>query len=67
MKIHHGAIVIRENFTSSSKGKALETDRPSAEAPRESLTRQFIFKWIKQHLRIKASFGTCENAVKTQC
>jgi len=24
------------------------------------------FKWIKQHLRIKAFFGTSENAVKTQ-
>ena len=23
-------------------------------------------KWIKQHLRIKAFFGTSENAVKTQ-
>jgi hypothetical protein len=25
-----------------------------------------FFKWIKQHLRIKAFFGTSENAVKTQ-
>ena len=25
-----------------------------------------FFKWIKQHLRIKAFFGTTENAVKTQ-
>lgn len=25
-----------------------------------------IFKWIKQHLRIKAFFGTSENAVKSQ-
>ena len=24
------------------------------------------FKWIKQHLRIKAFFGTSENAVKSQ-
>jgi len=24
------------------------------------------FKWIKQHLRIKAFYGTAENAVKTQ-
>ena len=35
-------------------------------APRQSLTRQLFFKWIKQHLRIKAFFGTSENAVKTQ-
>jgi hypothetical protein len=25
-----------------------------------------LFKWIKQHLRIKAFFGVSENAVKTQ-
>ncbi len=25
-----------------------------------------LFKWIKQHLRVKAFFGTSENAVKTQ-
>ena len=25
-----------------------------------------FFKWIKQHLRIKAFLGTSENAVKTQ-
>ena len=24
-----------------------------------------LFKWIKQHLRIKAFYGTSENAVKT--
>jgi len=26
----------------------------------------FSIKWIKQHLRIKAFYGTSENAVKTQ-
>jgi len=25
-----------------------------------------LFKWIKQHLRIKAFYGTSDNAVKTQ-
>lgn len=25
-----------------------------------------LFKWIKQHLRIKAFYGTSQNAVKTQ-
>ena len=25
-----------------------------------------MFKWIKQHLRIKAFYGASENAVKTQ-
>jgi hypothetical protein len=35
-------------------------------APRQSLTRQHFFKWIKPHLRIKAFYGYSENAVKTQ-
>jgi hypothetical protein len=35
-------------------------------APRQSFTRQLFFKWIKQNLRIKAFYGTSENAVKLQ-
>lgn len=27
---------------------------------------EVFFKWIEQHLRIKAFYGTTENAVKTQ-
>jgi hypothetical protein len=27
---------------------------------------ELFFKWIRQHLRIKAFYGTSENAVKTQ-
>jgi len=27
---------------------------------------ELFFKWIKQHLRINAFYGTSENAVKTQ-
>jgi IS4 transposase len=27
---------------------------------------ELFFKWIKQHLRIKAFYGTSRNAVKTQ-
>jgi len=27
---------------------------------------ELVFKWIKQHLLIKAFYGTSENAVKTQ-
>ena len=34
--------------------------------PRQPLTRQMFFKWIKQHLRIKSFYGTSLNAVKTQ-
>ena len=27
---------------------------------------ELFFRWIKQHLRIKAFYGTSENALKTQ-
>lgn len=27
---------------------------------------ELFFKWMKQHLRIKACYGTSENSVKTQ-
>ncbi len=27
---------------------------------------EFFFRWIKQHLRVQAFFGTTENAVKSQ-
>ena len=37
---------------------------PSSIAARWQI--ELFFKWIKQHLRIKAFFGTSENAVKTQ-
>ena len=33
---------------------------------KQRLQVELFFKWIKQHLRIKAFFGTTENAVKTQ-
>ena len=47
-------------------GRGWKRTEASAEEPRQSLTRQLFFKWIKQHLRIKAFFGTSENAVKSQ-
>jgi hypothetical protein len=62
----HWVSCLRENLTSSSYGEGLETGRASLRVPRQSFTRQLFFKWIKQHLRIKAFFGTSENAVKTQ-
>ena len=37
--------------------------RPALQMP---LAGRVVFKWIKQHLRIKTFFGTNENAVKTQ-
>ena len=30
------------------------------------MLRELLFKWIKQHLRIKKFLSTSENAVKTQ-
>jgi putative transposase len=60
------ASCLRENLTSSSYGEGLETDQASAEEPRQSLTRQLFFKWIKQHLNIKRFLGRTENAVRIQ-
>lgn len=37
-----------------------------AELYRNRWQVELFFKWIKQHLRIKAFYGTSENAVKTQ-
>jgi hypothetical protein len=57
---------LRENLTSSSYGEGLETDRATAQVPRQSLTRQLFFKALKQTLRIKTFVGTSANAVRTQ-
>jgi hypothetical protein len=38
----------------------------TAELYRHRWQVELFFKWIKQHLRIKAFYGTSENAVKTQ-
>ncbi len=40
--------------------------RTICELCRQRWQIELFFKWIKQHLRIKAFFGTSENAVKTQ-
>lgn len=37
-----------------------------AELYRQRWKIELFFKWMKQHLRIKAFYGTSENAVKTQ-
>jgi hypothetical protein len=50
----------------SSQGHVFKSVKDRPRAPRQSLTRQLFFKWIKQHLRIKQFYGTSENAVKTQ-
>ena len=59
----HWVSRLRENFMSGSDGEGLETGKL---VPRQPLTRQLFFKWIKQNLRIKSFYGTSENAVKTQ-
>ena len=58
------ASCLRENLTSSSYGEGLETDHDKA--PRQSLTRQIFFRFIKQNLKIKAFIGNSENAVMSQ-
>jgi hypothetical protein len=40
--------------------------RTIADIYRQRWQVELFFKWIKQHLRIKAFYGTTENAVKTQ-
>ena len=40
--------------------------RTIADIYRQRWQIELFFKWIKQHLRIKAFYGTSENAVKTQ-
>jgi hypothetical protein len=62
----HWVSCLRENLTSSSYGEGLETDRATAQAPRQSLTRQLFFKALKQNLRVKTFIGTSANALKTQ-
>ncbi len=43
----HWVSCLRENLTSSSYGEGLETDRATAQVPRQSLTRQLVFKRLK--------------------
>jgi hypothetical protein len=56
---------LRENLTSSSYGEGLETEWVTS-SPRQSFTRQLLFKALKQNLRIKTFVGTTANALKTQ-
>jgi uncharacterized alpha-E superfamily protein len=47
------ASCLRENLTSSSYGEGLETDRASAEAPRQSFTRQTWHKVLKSGCKVE--------------
>lgn len=51
-------IFVTNNFTLPAKA--------IADLYRQRWQVELFFKWIKQHLRIKAFYGTSENAVKTQ-
>ena len=64
----------RIRFKDPESGKTLVFLTNNFVLPALTLTRlyrlrwqiELFFKWIKQHLRIKAFFGTSENAVNTQ-
>jgi hypothetical protein len=64
----------RIRFKDPESGKTLVFLTNNFGLPALTITRlyrlrwqiELFFKWIKQHLRIKAFFGTSENAVKTQ-
>jgi hypothetical protein len=64
----------RIKFNDPSTGKTLVFLTNNFALPATDIARlykyrwrvELFFKWIKQHLRIKAFFGTSENAVKTQ-
>ena len=61
-------------FNDPESGKRLVSSPITSSLPALTITQlyrmrwqiELFFKWIKQHLRIKAFFGTTENAVKTQ-
>ena len=64
----------RVKFNDPETGKALVFLTNNFALPALTIARlykyrwqvELFFKWIKQHLRIKAFFGTSENAVKAQ-
>lgn len=64
----------RIGFTDPETGRRLEFLTNNFTVPAITIANlyrsrwqiELFFKWIKQHLRIKAFYGTSENAVKTQ-
>lgn len=71
---HYPEPLRRIVFVDPNTGKKLVFITNNFELPALTITRlykarwqvELFFKWIKQHLRIKAFYGTSENAVKTQ-
>jgi len=65
--------IAHRGIRANAPGHGALQHRFSAIRPRASIYErhrewdiELFFKWIKQHLRIKAFFGTSENAVKAQ-
>ena len=71
---HYPDPLRRIRFKDPSKGSSLIFLTNNFALPALTITQlyrcrwqvELFFKWIKQHLRIKAFFGTSENAVKSQ-
>lgn len=71
---HYPDPIRRVRFHDVETDKRLEFLTNNFALPALTITRiykcrwqvELFFKWIKQHLRIKAFYGTSENAVKTQ-
>ena len=59
----HWVSCLRENLTSSSDGEGLET---GLMVPRQSFTRQILFKKMKQNFQLHYFYGENENAIRTQ-
>ena len=59
----HWVSCLRENFTNSSDGEGLET---GLLVPRQSFTRQILFKKMKQNFQLHYFYGESENAIRTQ-
>lgn len=71
---HYPDKLRRIKLTDPETGKNLVFLSNNFALPAQTMTQlyrcrwqvELFFKWIKQHLRIKAFYGTSENAVKTQ-
>jgi hypothetical protein len=55
---------LRENLTSRSYGEGLETGRAVTQVPRQSFTRQLVFKKMKQLLRLNQIRSTHLHSVE---
>ena len=70
----HPTLLRRVTYRDPESGRVLVFLTNNFEIPAWSVAQiyrrrwqvELFFKWIKQHLRIKAFYGTTENAVRTQ-